>query len=316
MGNPLVSVMLPTYNQVDFVHEAIVSAAEQDYANLEVVVSDDGSTDGTLDVILECAQKYPDRVLALAKGPHLGITGNCNRNLRACRGKYIAFSAGDDVLLQGKISCQVGWLEADKRRVLCGHNVELFDSDTGETIRIRGALGPHREGEGASSFVRYGVVLPASSVMVQSSSIPAYGYDERLPIVSDWKFFIDCLASGGHFGCVDGVYGRYRRHDRNTTSDQELFQARTADQFSTLALVEAFYPHLVSDCRFARARLFLWVAGGWLLRNDPRKARIYLINALKQYPWRSWKVPLGLLLTYLPQNMQRAALAKFTKNVF
>ncbi len=315
MGDPLVSVILPTYNQVDFTREAIVSAAEQDYSNLEVIVSDDGSTDGTIDVILECAQKYPGRVIPLVEGPHLGITGNCNRNLRKCQGKYVALSAGDDVFLPGKITSQVEWLEADENRVLCGHRVEYFDSSTGETILVRGALASQWEGKGASSFVRYGIVFSAVSIMVRSNSIPEYGFDERLPIVSDWKFSIDCLSSGGSFGSIDGIYARHRRHDRNTTSNLIIFKEYFADQFSTLAIEEAYHPHLLSDCRFARARLFLWMASGWLSQGEPKKARIYLKNAIKQYPWRSWKAPLALLLTFLPQNVQKIAIERYIKNI-
>ncbi len=315
MGDPLVSVILPTYNQVDFAREAIVSVAEQDYSNLEVIVSDDGSIDGTIDVILECAKKYPGRVRPIVEGPHLGITGNCNRSLRMCQGEYVAFSAGDDLFSPGKIKSQVKWLEEDERRVLCGHRVENFDSSTGKALKIRGAKASQWEGKGASSCIRYGIMFPALSIMVRSGSIPDYGYDERLPIVSDWKFFIDCLTSGGCYGSIDGVYARHRRHERNVTSDNTVFEARFADQFLTLAIEEAYHPHLVSDCRFARARLFSWMAAGWLLQSEPRKARIYLINALKQYPWRSWKVPFVLLLTFLPQNIQKIAIERYIKNV-
>ena len=128
MTDPLVSVMLPAYNQEEFVREAIESAADQSCSNLEVVVSDDGSTDGTVDIILECARKYPGRVIPLVNQPHFGITGNCNRNLKACKGRYIAFSAGDDVFLPGKITKQVEFIvphmDCKIRDAIIGHGKE------------------------------------------------------------------------------------------------------------------------------------------------------------------------------------------------
>jgi len=77
-NQPLVSIHIITYNQIDFIHDTLTSALEQDYENLEVVVADDGSTDGTAEVILEYAKKYPNRLLPLVGGPNLGITGNSN----------------------------------------------------------------------------------------------------------------------------------------------------------------------------------------------------------------------------------------------
>src|SRR5438128_463489 len=89
--NPLVSVIVPTYNQLDFIAEALDSVLEQDYENLQIVVGDDGSTDGTVEIIRQFAKRYPRRLIPLDGLPHLGITANCNRCLRACNGKYIAF---------------------------------------------------------------------------------------------------------------------------------------------------------------------------------------------------------------------------------
>ena len=133
---PLVSVIVPAYNQVGFIEEALLSAVEQDYENLEVIAADDGSTDSTDELILEIARNYPKRLTALVGKGHLGITGNCNRALSACRGKYVSFHAGDDVLLPGKIRKQVEWLEEDPRRVLCGHDVEFFSSATGKRLYL------------------------------------------------------------------------------------------------------------------------------------------------------------------------------------
>lgn len=281
MTNPLVSVMLPTYNQVEFVRESIMSVVEQDYDNLEIVVSDDGSTDGTVEVILECAKKYPDRVKPLIHEQNLGITANCNRNLRACRGEYVAFTAGDDVFLPGKITKQVTWFKEDERRVLSGHDVDIFDSDTGQTIKIFRADPSLRHGRGASKWVRYGGLFTTPSIMVRASALPAYRYDERLPIVSDLKLWIDCLASGGEYGYINDVYGRYRQHNRNVSADIHTFRAQMLDRLMISAIVAVDYPHLVSEA-MSYQRDTLYDLGKWYMANEQNHlAKIYFLAALR-----------------------------------
>src|SRR5579875_3125076 len=126
---PLVSVHLISYNQKDYIGAALSSILDQDYQSFEIVAADDGSTDGTAEIILEFAEKYPGKIIPLVGGKNLGITGNCNRALEHCKGKYIAFIGGDDLFLPGKISAQVKWLEADEKRIMCGHQVEVFYED-------------------------------------------------------------------------------------------------------------------------------------------------------------------------------------------
>jgi glycosyltransferase involved in cell wall biosynthesis len=309
---PLVSVAIITYNQVEFIAEAVRSAAEQDYDPLEVVVADDGSTDGTADVVLQLAEQYPKRVIPLVGGPNLGITGNSNRALAACRGKYVAFQGGDDVLLPRKISAQVEWLERDERRVLCGHDVEVFDSATGERLFLWSERFGLRRGKGAAPLVRRGVPFCATAVMVRGSAIPASGFDERLAVVSDWKLWIDCLASGGQFGYVDGVYARYRRHEGNITN--AYHEVRQDDQFVTLALVESRYPHLVSSCRRGRAELLRSAGTSAFRRGEIEFARAYFLHALRQAR-RPFVRPLGgILLTLLPGRLAAGLVERFRPN--
>jgi glycosyltransferase involved in cell wall biosynthesis len=294
---------MPTYNHAEFVREAIMSAVEQDYPNLELVAGDDGSTDGTVDIIIECAREYPNRVVALVDQEHLGPTCNANRTLRACRGKYVAFHSGDDVLLPGKIARQVEWLEADECRVICVHDVDVFDSETGKTQSLYSP--PLKSGQGAAALVRDGNMFSGGTVMARASALPSYGFDERLPIVSDWKLWIDCLASGGLFGYVDGIYARYRRHAKNLSADARpsdpSFLARMSDCLATLTLVETSYPHLVRYCRNKRAQYLEVISGWYVMRGEKSNARVYYASAMKEY--------LMMTCERLPQPMQSALLA-------
>lgn len=279
---PLVSVILPTYNQIDFAEAAIRSAVEQDYPNLQVVVRDDGSQDGTPALVRELAARYPDRITLIDEGYRLGITANCNRILAECRGRYVACHAGDDLWLPGKVSRQVAWLEADERRVICGHDVEAFESESGRTLYRYFDVLPPRTGAGAEEWVRQGVLFAGLSLMVRASAMPAHRYDPRVPVASDWLLWIECLAAGGHYGYVDGVFARYRRHADNVT--RTLNPTARDDLFVTLALVEARYPHLVASARHARAGMFRLAGLHAFRRGDVATARAYWRHSLLEKP--------------------------------
>lgn len=103
---PLVSVIMPAYNTARYIREAIDSVLDQDYGNKELIVIDDGSTDGTLDIL----RSYGDR-LQLITQQNQGSAVARNAGLAAARGDYIAFLDSDDAWLPGKLSLQVRYLQ-------------------------------------------------------------------------------------------------------------------------------------------------------------------------------------------------------------
>lgn len=213
---PFVSILIVSYNQERYIEEAIASAASQDYGDLEVVVADDASTDATPECIRAMAARYPPgRVVPIFNPRNLGITGNSNVGLRQCRGELVAFMGGDDVLLPGKIIRQVEWFSKDGRRVLCGHDADWIDENgtpTGVRSSNRRRLAA---GRGLSGMIRRGNLFPATSVMVRRERIPQYGFDMALPVVSDWKLWLDVIGPDGEYGYIAGVWALYRRHAGN-----------------------------------------------------------------------------------------------------
>lgn len=283
MAEPLVSILIPTYSCASFIDETLSSALQQEYGNLEVVVADDCSSDGTAETIMRYAARFPGRLVALVGGPHLGVTGNCNRALDACRGKYIAFQGGDDVLLPGKITKQVEWLEADERRGICYHDVEIFDSESGKTICLSSDRHPKRQG-GVKELLRYGHFFHSISAMIRSSLKPPNGFDSRIPISSDWLFWIEILARnpGIVVGCVDGVLARYRLHKNNIT--RQAYAYGLEEELVTLAIIEARFPTLLSLVEAARARRKFAYGIKSVLKGKYKIGLRYLMNATMANP--------------------------------
>ena len=303
MDQPLVSILIITYNQREFINETLQSALDQDYPNLEVVVSDDASTDGTAEVIQKYALKYPGRLVPITANQRLGITGNSNRALKACHGKYIAFQGGDDILLPGKINSQVAWMEEHEKRVLCTHDAELFDSATGRILYYWSDMYQLKSGTGLGDLLRHGhpCIGPGTAIMVRASSMPRSGFDDRLEAASDILFFYKCLASGGDFGYIPRTYARYRQHQQNIqrTGRQMLIQ----DSFKIIQLLEAEHPEY-SKYMPAVKHLHFHSLAVWSIRDkESIKARKYILEAVRYKPFAFWKYCLLYMYTFLPDPL-------------
>ena len=214
---PLVSVHIICYNQEHLIGETIESALDQEYENIEIVVADDGSTDATPSVVESYAKKYPGRVVSILGHQNVGITRNSNRGLAKCKGEYIAFLGGDDLMMKGKIKRQIEHFRSDPDLVMSYHNMEVFESGTNNILRI--IRKPYYGG--ATGFIRRGVVNAASATMVRRDCLPKVGFDTSFPVASDW--FLSCsvlMNTGRKIGHIDEVLGRYRRHETNVTGRQ------------------------------------------------------------------------------------------------
>ncbi|MGB3402563.1 MAG: glycosyltransferase [Microcoleaceae cyanobacterium] len=94
---PLVSILIPTYNGEAFINQALQSAFSQTYPNLEIIISDDGSTDNTLNIVQQI-QQNSKMTVGVFTHPNYGLVGNLNFCLQQARGKYIKFLFQDDLL--------------------------------------------------------------------------------------------------------------------------------------------------------------------------------------------------------------------------
>lgn len=107
--NPLVSIITPSFNQAKYLEATIQSVLGQDYPNLEYILVDGGSTDGSLDII----QKYADRLAWWVSEPDRGQTDAINKGFSHARGKIFAWLNSDDTYQPGAIAEAVSFLQAN-----------------------------------------------------------------------------------------------------------------------------------------------------------------------------------------------------------
>ena len=130
---PLVSILVITYQHAAFIDHAIRSIVEQDYRNIEVVVADDGSADGAQDRIRQWAAADA-RIVPLLAASNTGLSANWNRGLARCTGDLIAVLSGDDEMLSGRLTKQAAFMRAHPECGISAHDMEIFESSTGRTL--------------------------------------------------------------------------------------------------------------------------------------------------------------------------------------
>lgn len=282
---PLVSVAVVTYNQRLFLEECIESVLAQDYPNIEIVVADDASTDGTAEMLRRYDAEYPGKFRLVLSDRNRGITPNSNAAHFACNGKYIAWMGGDDLMLPGKISTQVAFMESHPECSICYHDLDVFESESNRSIRLRSHGQQPRCGD-IRTAIRYSTFNGACSTMVRRRDTPPHGFDSRLPVASDWLYWIETLAGGGRIEFIDSVLGRYRRHAGNVTRRAQAgFNQASLDHFTSCHIVYSKFPEYSQEVQsvyasllFQHRRLVGFESLGWLsLRAEFRIDRLFIL---------------------------------------
>lgn len=243
---PLVSVAIITYNQKEFLRECIESCLNQDYQNFEIVVADDGSSDGTHEMLLGYEDKYPSIFKLILSVENKGITANSNSAHFACSGKYIAWMGGDDLMMPGKLSKQVKFMEENLYCSISYHDHIVFDSFSGKDLCLSSEKTKPREG-GLEVLVKYGCFNGGSSTMVRRSSTPVHGFDSRLIYSSDWLYWIQTLEGGGNILHIKEILGKYRVHGNNITKKNTNLSQANIDKLNACGILLSIRPDLTRE---------------------------------------------------------------------
>ncbi len=222
---PLVSVVMPVLNVAAYLAEAIGSVTAQTYPHWELLLADDGSTDGSRALAAAAAAADPARVRALAHPGHATRGASATRNLALAhaRGAYVAFLDGDDVWHPGKLAEQVALLErTPAAEVLCG-STEYWYGWTGrpeDAARDRivrpgfptGTLVPAPELLARMLAGEVPVPCTCSLIARRAAVERAGGFEEAFRVVYTDQAFYTKLFLTATTLVSDTCWDRYRRH--------------------------------------------------------------------------------------------------------
>lgn len=261
---PLVSVIIPCYNARDYILEAINSCKKQDYPNIEIIVVDDGSTDGSLELLRnECG-------FTLIEQTNRGACVARNRGLKEAKGKYVKFLDSDDILYDGCIKNQVnfsssltpdsigfGYSESFDKTGIISNNHQYHSISKGYTL---------------TDLVLKNIVTSLS--LYPSDALKDIGgFDERLHSRQEWNLNLRLKLAGYHF-VFDDVFTYYQRHHEGAFR----ISNRTPDMDSEYENIKkAVMPLLSSDDVDARnaAAFKVWSVGRWYCIRHRKEVEIF-----------------------------------------
>ncbi len=210
-ADPLVSVLIPVFNGEAYIKAAVISALQQDYPNIEVIIVDDGSTDGTHD-LLEQLMAQDQRIMCHRFPTNQGFLSARNMTLKLARGEYVTLLDADDVFLAGKITKQVQFLNENPAYGLVGANcfvVDAFGKRQGHITY------PESHDEILKAILLF-QPFRQSCIMLRRDLLDKLGGFDEENAVDDYEFFMR-FARRWKVHNLQMTLAEYRLHDRNLT---------------------------------------------------------------------------------------------------
>ena len=298
-NQPLVSVIIIFLNEAQFIQKAIVSVFAQTFENWELLLVDDGSTDESTQIAVQCAQKHQGKVRYLEHEGHQnrGMSESRNLGIRASKGDYIAYLDGDDVWLPRKLEQQVTMLHSHPEAGMVYGPLQLWFSWSGNSgdHRRDHLLGVCANGFQPFSnqlveqpavltlFLKNEFFMPAGFMVRREVMERVGGFEEIFhDAYSDAVFLVKVCLSHTVYVSSECCY-RYRQHPRSNTHVSRLQGTEDAEQL--------FYLNWVKE---------------YLLEHGVREAEVW--QALQKALWRNRHPNMRLLLDRLEHLLQEIGL--------
>jgi glycosyltransferase involved in cell wall biosynthesis len=215
---PRITVVTPSYNQAPYLRETIESVLSQGYPDLEYIIMDGGSTDGSAAIIKE----YAPRLAHWQSAKDGGQAAAINAGFSRATGSILAWLNSDDYYLPGTLRAIAELLDATKPGLLLGNCVHLRESEG----RLRGSDVPLRHRQMRLATTDY--IIQPSSFWTKATWDRVGALDEKLHYTFDWDWFIRCVESGVEITTTPRHLAAYRIHSAHksgaggTKRDEEI----------------------------------------------------------------------------------------------
>lgn len=211
MNEILVSVLLPAYNAEKFIASAIDSVLNQSFQNFELLVLDDGSTDGTRELV----RKYRDKRVKYIECPH-NFIATLNKGIDLSRGKYIARIDADDLMNVDRLKIQYSLMEAAPEVTLCSSWASCYNEKTDSSQISRGLSGLV-ESPGIELLTMNILIHP--TVMIRRAFLTKHDlkYKAGYPGAEDYKLWVDMALKGAMFYIEPEPLILYRLHNEQVS---------------------------------------------------------------------------------------------------
>jgi glycosyltransferase involved in cell wall biosynthesis len=285
MTSPTVSIVLPTFNRLEYLRPAVDSVFAQTFTDWELIVADDGSEEETAAYLAALANPPRVRVLRL---PHTGNPGAVrNAGWQAARGEYIAFLDSDDVWVPEKLALQVASLRSHPERGW-SHTAFAVIDDSGNLLTgARARWWPAADGWILASLIKMETVIAIPSVMVRRELLAQVGgFDVKQRMCEDYDLWLR-LAGLSEIQGVRETLLLVRSHRQHFHKDPIVFEDRGRALEKALAASADRGVH--SILRRERAKAAASLARSQAVYGG-RWAALRTLVSSSQYSWgyREW----------------------------
>lgn len=199
---------MPVYNTSRYVAEAVESILAQTFADFELLIVDDGSTDGSPGILRSLAEK--DTRIRLVCRENRGVCATRNEILSMAQGEFIAVMDSDDVALPHRFETQVAYLNSHPECLAVGTGALLIDTD-GDPINELPLESEHEAIDAAHMKGFCGAICHTSTLFRRDAVLAVGGYAEDVPGAEDYDLYLK-LAERGRLHTLPRVLVKYRQH--------------------------------------------------------------------------------------------------------
>ncbi len=314
MNTPTISVIIPVYNGERTIIETINSVQKQTFSDFELIVINDGSTDGTLRLLNEIKDSRL-KVFSYSNG---GLSESRNRGITHAKGEFITFLDADDLWTDDKLELQLQALQKNPEAGVA-YSWTYFMEENGEYCHTDKPL--FFEGNVLANLLTNNFIASGSNPLISKQAIESVGkFDTSLPAVEDWDYWLR-LAAKWQFAVVPKPQVFYRLSSSSMSSKVELMEE------CQVKVIDRAFEFSPSELQFLKnqslAYIYQYSCKLYLTKmpgaEGIKNAREKMAKTIKTYPQillqsNSHKLLIKLLIkTFIPEKISDSLLHSYSK---
>ncbi|HIP33762.1 MAG TPA: glycosyltransferase [Bacteroidia bacterium] len=240
---PLVSIIIITYNSSKYVIETLESAKNQTYKNIELIISDDCSTDNTIKICEDWLKKNKYRFIRtniITTEKNTGIPANCNRGLKDAKGKWIKYIAGDDFLINNAIELYLNYIKLNDNVKFLHANIKVFGNNLSKDNQLKysDSVKYLFNQDGISAQKQFQILLRinpvfAPTTFIKRSLFLKYGsFEEKFKLWEDRPMWLKFTKNGVKLHYMDIITVNYRKSEDSIQVKKDI--TKIYSEFSIL----------------------------------------------------------------------------------
>ncbi|MGB9499921.1 MAG: glycosyltransferase family 2 protein [Dissulfuribacterales bacterium] len=236
MNNPLVTILISTYNGERYIRETIESLKKQTYSNLEIIIVDDKSTDKTIDVL-----ETIDGIIIVKNKINKGLNKSVNDALKYCKGKYLVLFGHDDIMLPDRIKKQVDFMESHNCLASFGNSYYMYGDLKSTDLLVKNLFKALLFNKIKNTFLLFMLDLQynSNSMIARLDAVKKVnGFETWFKNIGESYLYYK-IALVGQIMYQDEVLSYYRKHDSNMTYIE--LSSRKESYKTKIKILEMFF---------------------------------------------------------------------------